>query len=149
SSMNELSAFVQAMQVPIIPVALRRDGERWRKQPLIGWDRATTDIDVVEGWWRQWPNALPGIPLRFTNLVVVDADRREGVDGLAEVAGLRMLGPHSKIATPSGGLHMVFAQPPEPITSKFEWCRGVEVIGWSGLLTCYDLEALQFPRVAP
>src|SRR5215831_10626572 len=88
SSMNELSAFVQATQAAIIPVALRRDGERWRKQPLVGWDRASTNIDVLEDWWQQWPNALPGIPLRYTNLVVVDADRREGVSGTALMPGM-------------------------------------------------------------
>jgi hypothetical protein len=104
---------------------------------------------VIEGWWRCWPEALPGIPLRYTTLVVVDADRRDGVDGVGELSALKMLGPHSKIATPSGGLHMVFAQPDPPITSRFQWCKGVEVIGSSGLLTCYDLEALWFPYVAP
>src|SRR5262249_17224869 len=78
-------------------------------------------------------------------LVVVDADIPEAVE---EMKALRMLGPHSKIATPGGGLHMVFAQPPEPIT-KFVWSPGVEVLGTSCLLTCYDLEALRFPYVAP
>jgi hypothetical protein len=43
---------------------------------------------------------------------------------------------------------MVFAQPPESIT-KFEWMPGVEILGTSCLLTCYDLEALRFPYVAP
>ncbi len=132
---------------PIIPVTLHFDEERskWRKQPRVEWNRATTDLDVVDGWWRTWPDALPGIPLRLTDLCVVDADSAEGV---AAVTGLGPLGPHSKVATPSGGLHLVFAQPPQPIT-KFEWMPGVEVLGTSCLLTCYDLEELLFPRVAP
>jgi hypothetical protein len=134
---------------PIIPVALHRVEGKWKKQPLVGWDKASTSEEVIEGWWRCWPEALPGIPLRYTTLVVVDADRRDGVDGVGELSALKMLGPHSKIATPSGGLHMVFAQPDPPITSRFQWCKGVEVMGSSGLLTCYDLEALRFPYVAP
>ena len=60
-----------------------------------------------------------------------------------------LLGPHSCITTPSGGVHLVFAQPDPPITSRFRWCEGVEVLGSSSLLTCYDLEELAFPRVAP
>jgi hypothetical protein len=88
---------------------------------------------------------LPGIPLRLTDLVVVDADTREAVE---EMRALRMLGPHSKIATPSGGLHLVFAQPAERI-GKFRWSEGIEILGTSSLLTIYDVEELKFPRVAP
>ena len=94
-------------------------------------------------------DALPAIPLRKTNLCVVDADRRDAVDGVAQITDLGPLGPHSRIATPSGGLHLVFAQPDSPITSKFTWCAGVEVLGSASLLTCYDLEELKFPHVAP
>ena len=140
-------AFVEAGSLPIIPVTLYFDEtrQRWRKQPRVEWDRATTDLDVVEGWWRIWPEALPGISLRLTDLCVVDADTPEAVE---EMKSLRMLGPHSKVVTANGGLHLVFAQPPEPI-SRFRWSEGVEVLGTSSLLTCYDLEALRFPYVAP
>ena len=102
------------MYCPVIPVTLSFDEgrQRWRKQPRVEWDRATTDPSMLAGWWQIWPDALPGIPLRLTDLVVVDADTPEAVE---EMAGLRMLGPHSRVATPSGGLHLVFAQPPERI----------------------------------
>jgi hypothetical protein len=138
---------VEVTQTPIIPVTLHFDEtrQRGRKQPRVEWDRATTDEAAIAEWWRVWPDALPGIPLRMTNLCVVDADSAEGV---AEVTALRMLGPHSKVATANGGLHMVFAQPAEPI-GKFVWSPGIEVLGTSALLTCYDLEALRFPYVAP
>jgi hypothetical protein len=134
---------------PIIPVRLSHDGERWRKQPMTTWDQATSNEVTIEWWWRKWPDALPGIPLARVNWAVVDADRREGVDGVAQVTDLGPLGPHSRIATPSGGLHLVFAQPPKPITGRFKWCEGVEVLGEGCLLTCYDLEELKFPHVAP
>jgi hypothetical protein len=140
-------AFADA-NFPIIPVRVYRDGERWRKQPMVGWDLATTKEITIRSWWSDWPDALPAIPLKKTNLCAVDADKREGVDGVAAVTGLGPLGPHSRIATPSGGLHLVFAQPPEPIT-KLDWCEGVEVLGTSCLLTCYDLDELRFPFVAP
>jgi hypothetical protein len=104
---------------------------------------------TIEWWWRRWPDAWPGIPLAKVGFAVVDADRRDGIDGVAQVTDLGPLGPHSRIATPSGGLHLVFAQPPKPITGRFKWCEGVEVLGEGCLLTCYDLEELKFPHVAP
>src|SRR6516162_1592416 len=115
---------------------------------MAGWDLATTNEITIRSWWSDWPDALPGIPLARMNWAVVDADRREGVDGVAQVTGLGPLGPHSRIATPSGGLHLVFAQPDPPI-SKLNWCEGVEILGTSCLLTCYDLDELRFPHVAP
>jgi hypothetical protein len=135
-----------SLNYPVIPVTLYQDGAgEWKKRPLARWDAATTDPGVVDGWWRVWPDALPGIPLRLTDLVVVDADSPEAV---AEMRALRMLGPHSTIATPRGGLHRVFAQPPERI-GKLRWSEGIEILGSSCLLTVYDPEELRFPRVAP
>jgi hypothetical protein len=137
---------MQQIDWPVIPVALYQDGAgKWKKRPLASWDAATTDPQVVGGWWHVWPDALPGIPLRLTDLVVVDADTPEAVE---ELKTLWMLGPHSKVTTPSGGLHLVFAQPPERI-SRFSWSDGVEILGTSSLLTVYDVEELRFPRVAP
>jgi hypothetical protein len=146
--MIDLALAFAECNFPIIPVRVCRDGGRWRKQPMAGWDLATTNEITIRSWWSDWPDALPAIPLRRTNWAVVDADRRDGVDGVAQVTGLGPLGPHSRIATPSGGLHLVFAQPDPPIT-KLNWCPGVEVLGTSCLLTCYDLDELKFPFVAP
>jgi hypothetical protein len=58
---------------PIVPVTLWFDEDRqqWRKQPRVAWDLATTDEATIEGWWQIWPDALPGIPLRLTNLCVL------------------------------------------------------------------------------
>jgi hypothetical protein len=146
--MIDLALAFAECNFPIIPIRVYRDSDRWRKQPMAGWDLATTNEITIRSWWSDWPDALPAIPLKKTNLCVVDADRREGIDGVAQVTGLGPLGPHSRITTPSGGLHLVFAQPGPSIT-KLNWCEGVEVLGTSCLLTCYDLEELKFPFVAP
>ena len=130
---------------PIIPVRLYREGERWRKLPLLEWDLATTEPEKIEEWWQRWPSALPGIPLSRVGWAVVDID---SADGAGAVRALGCLGPHSSVATPSGGKHLVFAQPAVPV-AKHLWCDGVEVLGTSSLLTAYDLEELLFPRVAP
>src|SRR5271165_5337418 len=143
-------AFAEA-GFPIIPVRLApKPNGGWRKEPLAKWSLATTDETTIGRWWSQWPDALPGIPLQRMHWAVVDADRHAGgVDGVAQVTNLGALGPHCKIATPSGGLHLVFAQPDPPITGRFNWCEGVEILGEGCLLTCYDLEELKFPRIAP
>jgi putative DNA primase/helicase len=120
--------------IPIIPVTLHCEDKRWRKLPMALWSLATTSAATIEGWWQRWPDALPGIPLSRMGWAVVDADRRDGVDGVAAVTALGPLGPHSKVATRSGGLHLVFAQPEPPI-AKLRWCEGVEVLGTSCLLT--------------
>jgi hypothetical protein len=146
--MNSPLAFAEA-GFPIIPVQLEpKPNGGWRKQPMTAWSLATTEPAQIEGWWRAWPDALPGIPLARVGWAVVDADKHGGADGVAAVTGLGPLGPHSKIETPSGGLHLVFAQPAPPVR-KFTWCPGVEILGEGCLLTCYDLEELKFPHVAP
>ena len=128
-----------------IPVGLDRQYERWRKLPLAGWSLATTEPSTIERWWQRWPGALPGIPLARVGWAVVDCDTLEGVEAVRD---LGCLGPHSSVDTPSGGKHLVFAQPPRPV-AKHLWCDGVEVLGTSALLTAYDLDELLFPRVAP
>ena len=50
---------------PVIPVRVYQDeAGDWRKAPLKPWDEATTDREVLEGWWKQWPDARPAIPLK-------------------------------------------------------------------------------------
>jgi hypothetical protein len=132
--------------IPTIPVQVWQEQGRWRKQPLAEWDQATIDEATLERWWRKWPDALPGVPLARTGWCAIDVD--DPVDEAWLAQPLRMLGPHSRINTPSGGLHLVFAQAPEPI-AKFQWSPGVEVLGSSCLLTVYDVEEIWFPKVAP
>ena len=141
---NEALAFADA-GIAVIPVRLYRDNNRWRKEPLTAWSLATTEPSAIERWWRTWPEALPGIPLRLMDWAVVDIDSAEGIVAVRE---LGCLGPHSSVNTPSGGKHLVFAQPKPPI-AKHKWRDGVEILGTSSLLTAYDLEKLLFPRVAP
>jgi hypothetical protein len=132
--------------IPTIPVKVWHDG-RWKKEPLVKWDQATTDCGTLEEWSRRWPDARPGIPLREVGWVAIDVDA-EGLAFWEVWDGLGPRGPYSKIQTVSGGWHFVFAQPPEAI-SRFKWSEGVEVLGTASVLTVYDVEEILFPRVAP
>jgi Bifunctional DNA primase/polymerase, N-terminal len=138
-------AFAEA-GIPIFPVRLRRDGERWRKIPCIKqWQhRASADLRLVEGWWRQWPDAVPGIALARTRWVVVDCDRHGGPDGVAEFAKLGPHPPHPIVISPlSNGEHHFFQQPDTPITSSDAFKHlGIDILGTSRFVVGYDLAPL-------
>ena len=102
---------------PIFPT----DG---RKRPLVKWGkgedghpdltlrRATTDPETIRAWWARWPLAMVGLPTgAASGVVVLDVDRKGGVDGLANLrrAGINPFALTGIIAeTPSGGLHFFF-----------------------------------------
>jgi hypothetical protein len=117
---------------------------RWKKRPLVeSLDHASQDKAQIARWWQRWPEAKPGFRLAQTGLCIVDVDDveefpREPV----------CLGPHSHVATPSGGFQLVFAQPPTPI-SKIQWSSGIEILGTSCWAIGYDVDEWAFPHVAP
>ena len=77
--MSELGVALRFAEagIAIIPVRVFREGDRLRKRPHIkAWrERASTDVEVVAEWWREFPEAVPGIVLAHCGLVVVDCDR--------------------------------------------------------------------------
>lgn len=105
---------------PVFP-ALLINGE---KKPLVKWGkgedghadltkrRASIDPETIRAWWARWPVAMIGMATgKPSGVVVLDVDRKNGVDGLAN---LRRAGidPYSLTpifaVTPSGGLHFFF-----------------------------------------
>ncbi|PWT94424.1 MAG: hypothetical protein C5B53_13205 [Candidatus Melainabacteria bacterium] len=87
------------------------------KTPLTprGFHDATTDRDVIRGWWGKRPDALPAIPTgKINKLVVLDLDRKNGEDGITgvEKIGLNLPETHTQ-PTLSGGEHRYFRYPPD------------------------------------
>ena len=126
--------------IPIIPVRLQRKGDGWGKEPYVrNWrQRATIDAATIEGWWRQWPDAVPGIVLEHAGLVVVDADRHPGKpDGVAALSAFGPLPPHPIVPTQGGGEHHYFRQPDPPV-SFIKWAGG-EVLGTTRFAVGYSL----------
>jgi Bifunctional DNA primase/polymerase, N-terminal len=85
------------------------DGFR-TKSPLTrnGFRDATIDERVIGGWWRQWPDALIGVPVgeRFC---LVDLDLQHAAAGTwweANKAAVPITRMHR---TQSGGLHVLFS----------------------------------------
>jgi hypothetical protein len=145
---------------PVIPVKVYQDADgEWKKTPLRDWDEATTNRETLEGWWRRWSEALPGIPLAQVGWVVIDLDDYSDAafreawfkpERVVVRKGRSFIEPepYSIYATPSGGRHIVFRQPDPPITGRMQWSPGVEVLGIGTLLTVYDVSAILYPRVA-
>jgi putative DNA primase/helicase len=90
-----------------------------RKRPLTrhGFHDATLDRDVIREWWRRWPEALVGVPTGRSSAIVLDIDRKNGIDGFdtLDELGAAIL-PETPLAhTASGGLHVYFRAPASTI----------------------------------
>lgn len=99
--------------IPVFPARVSKGANKWDKTPLVEWRKAaTSDPAIVRRWWMQFPDALPGIELAMSELVVIDADRHGGPDGVAALADLAAskggmpAGPI--VETAGGGLHHIF-----------------------------------------
>ncbi len=78
--------------LPVFPAIVTRNQQtrRWDKKPAIdGWRAAaTTDREQIKQWWNKFSGAVPGIELGRVGLIVIDADRHGGPDGVAAFIGL-------------------------------------------------------------
>jgi hypothetical protein len=108
-----------AAGIDIFPARVFRDGQssKWQKQPLVKrWQKAaTTDWVQIRGWFETHTYAVPGIELGRAGLIVIDADRHGGPDGVAALEELSAkhgglpAGPVT--ITAGGGIHRIFRQP--------------------------------------
>lgn len=105
------------------------------KRPLTdqGFKDATYDPAQIRRWWAKWPNAMPGLPTgRASGLAVLDLDRKDGKDGIAE---LRALGFDPDTLTPcnvetmSGGKHLYFRWPEGLACSASKMAPGIDDAG--------------------
>jgi hypothetical protein len=103
---------------------------KWRRE-------SSTDPAQLDRWWKQFPGALPAIDLSKDGLVVIDADRHGGPDGVEAWRSLcEGKGVSAPIVeTPSGGQHAYFSQPEEgdKLTNKRgKLPAGIDVRGDGG-----------------
>ena len=81
-----------------------------RPQTAHGLHDATTDEEVINGWWQEYPKANIGI--NTNNLIVLDVDGEENEWLLEEETRGSSLSIGAIQKTPNGGLHYIFKQPP-------------------------------------
>jgi Bifunctional DNA primase/polymerase, N-terminal/Primase C terminal 2 (PriCT-2)/Family of unknown function (DUF5906) len=106
-------------RISIFPARVVWDGRsgKWQKQPLVKrWQKAaTTDRTQIRAWFERFPDAVPGIELGRAKLIVIDADRHGGPDGVAALDALAKEHgglPNCPVtSTAGGGIHRIFRQP--------------------------------------
>lgn len=108
--------YVQRRGWPVFPCRWRGKA---RKRPLTlrGLHDASRDPGQIRCWWEQWPEALIGLPTGHATAIVLDVDRKNGIDGLdtLDELGAAIL-PETPLAhTASGGLHIYFQAGRTPI----------------------------------
>ncbi|MDR1920259.1 MAG: bifunctional DNA primase/polymerase, partial [Candidatus Adiutrix sp.] len=88
------------------------------KTPYVRWkEQASYDKRQVRDWWKQWPQAMIGLPTGRENGVwALDIDRhKEDADGFSSLAALEAANgslPETWTqTTPSGGEHRIFKYP--------------------------------------
>jgi len=129
------------------------------KKPLTahGFKDASHDLDGVELWWKENPNALVGVPTGLASkLLVIDIDVKNGAKGsdwYSENADRLHCGRVHK--THSGGWHLLYRMPEPGIrNSASKIAPGVDVRGEGGYLIWWpahgfdaigDLEDLALP----
>jgi hypothetical protein len=97
---------------------------------------ATTDPDLIDRWWRRWPQANLAIRTgAASGLVVIDIDPdRGGLDTIRRLASQAPIPPGRRARTGSGGWHLYFAHPGPPVrnTAGTALGAGVDVRGDGG-----------------
>jgi hypothetical protein len=90
------------------------------KTPLTSQHHATTDLDTIEAWWKQWPDALIGHRISPLHLIL-DVDPRHG--GLDTWKALKAELPDPLFLTRvhysgrlDGGGHIWFQRPADKVT---------------------------------
>lgn len=109
---NREKAFLIAAEIgPVVP--LNPSGHA----PLVPFDRASEDPEVIHRWWTDWPDAGVGLASWLTSVIVIDVEhpRKGGADGFATLQELcTMIGdlPRTRVhRTKNGGAHLIFALP--------------------------------------
>ena len=128
--------------IPVFPALISSNKKtgKWDKQPAIKkWrENATTDPIQIQRWFDLSPKAVAGIELGRAGLMVIDADRHGGPDGVVNFYDLQVKhgglpeGPVTNTA--GGGQHFFFMQPNgEPFgNSTGNLPPGVDVRGKGG-----------------
>jgi hypothetical protein len=107
------------------------------KRPLggQGLSFATTDEEIIRGWWARWPHAQVAIACKPSGLVVIDldvghADGANGIRTFREVTGIDPDSAPLVASTPKEGRHLYHAEP-----------AGAEIRSRTGVLPGVDVKA--------
>lgn len=95
-----------------------------------GFKAASTDLNVINRWWKTWPNAMIGVPTgRASGFTVLDLD----IDAETELNGFEVMKqfpplPQTRtVKTPCGGSHYYFIHQDGLVNSVSRIGPGVDV----------------------
>jgi hypothetical protein len=123
--------YAQCFGIAVFPCAPRR------KEPLTshGYRDAATQLDMIERWWRRWPDANVAIACAASRIVVLDEDPRGGSheEQAAFFTEYQVaLVQTWAVETSRGGRHFYFGWPPT-VSEELRFARallpGVEIKG--------------------
>lgn len=98
---------------------------------------ATTDVETIENWWRQWPDSNVGIATGDrSGMVAVDIDpRHDGEESMAAL--LREHGDLSETVeaeTGGGGRHLIFEGNDVDLPNRSNLRPGIDIRGKNGYI---------------
>lgn len=142
----------------VLPVQIKWDAKRggYRKTPLTpeGFYSATSEPEMIEQWWIEHPDAVPGVWLGASGLVVLDIDDHDGTgSGHDTLDELWVSSPetHAYPTTSGNGAHHIF-HAPEGRTFSRTIGDGLEVLGgdkfavWHGPVPVDVTEIAECPK---
>ena len=129
-------------RIAIVPArAIKGETGHWQKPPAFrDWQNlASTDPALIEKWWTEFPEAIPGIVLGKLDMVVIDADRHshDGVTAIARLfADNEEKSVHPVTLSAGGGEHHFFRQPAGMTfgNSEGRLPKGINMRGHGGLI---------------
>ena len=116
TSMLEVALHIStSLNLSVFPCLEKDVGKKRAKAPytINGYKDASKDEDKIRHWWKQFPNALVGVPTGKTNgIFVVDIDVGTNKEGESSFAALDLGDPKTcQTLTVSGGRHIIFEYP--------------------------------------
>jgi Bifunctional DNA primase/polymerase, N-terminal len=120
--------YTRVLAWPVFPVRSHA-----KAPPLVeAWpERATSDPDIIAGWWATWPNA--NIGLHCAGLLVLDVDGRKcGRAALDSLISQHCRLPPTAVSLTPNGIHILFRCPARLSNSAGQLSVGLDVRSTGG-----------------